>query len=348
MTEQAIATMMLRLWLPFALLGMIPPALISSFTLASVGRYASKLSASFPEPKKHIGSNITFWSEAWKSRREAFLTIVQVATGVEVLTGNPLASCGVENEQVLRLESPDDKAGLALYDVTIGNPPQNVVAIKRVISKDQAGFQPGLVLKDYPNARAVVDRIRRGPYPIELKFYNLDSSNGELGEALTAQGAPVLSQQQAAESNQEQKRTPQETPSGNIADSNNRNYVKRVIKEPPSCRIKSRRDDVLEIIYEAHIGTMDGIMYDSSATRGTGRPYQMVLGSGDMIPGLDQGLYDMCPGEVRHIEMPPLLAYGAKGNKIFRIPPNARLVWEVELVSVNSMRQDQQDESSDY
>jgi FKBP-type peptidyl-prolyl cis-trans isomerase len=123
--------------------------------------------------------------------------------------------------------------------------------------------------------------------------------------------------------------------------------VRRVVQEAPDCRIRSRRDDVLEINYTAHIGSLQGVIYDASEFRGTGRPYQMVLGSGDMIPGVDQGLANMCPGEIRQIEIPPSLAYGAKGNKLFRIPPNARLIWEIELVSVNSMRQQQQDDSND-
>ena len=36
------------------------------------------------------------------------------------------------------------------------------------------------------------------------------------------------------------------------------------------------------------------VVYDSSAQRGTGLPYQMVLGSGDMLPGVDQGLSMTC------------------------------------------------------
>jgi FKBP-type peptidyl-prolyl cis-trans isomerase len=72
--------------------------------------------------------------------------------------------------------------------------------------------------------------------------------------------------------------------------------------------------------------------------RGTGQPYQMVLGSGDMLPGVDLGLYDMCPGETRQLEIPAALAYGARGNKAFQIPPSSNLVWTVELVSINSIR----------
>lgn len=56
-----------------------------------------------------------------------------------------------------------------------------------------------------------------------------------------------------------------------------------------------------------------------------------------MLPGVDLGLYEMCPGEIRVLQIPPPLAYGRKGNKLFRIPPDANLVWIVELISVNSV-----------
>lgn len=246
---------------------------------------------------------------------------------VEALSERPTA--------VLRLESPNDKAGVALYDVTIGTPPRTVAAIQKVISNKTPKLQPGLILKDYPNSQAVVDRIRQGPYPIELEFYNLDSSNGELGEALTAKDALALSQRQSG---------PEPASAG--PPSENTAYVKRTIQQGPNCRLRARRDDVLEIQYTAHIGSLDGIIYDASEFRGTGRPYQMVLGSGDVLPGVDQGLYDMCVSEKRQLEIPPSLAYGAKGNKIYRIPPNSRLVWEVELISISTMR-DVQDEAED-
>mmetsp|Transcript_17996 Transcript_17996/g.31558 ORF Transcript_17996/g.31558 Transcript_17996/m.31558 type:complete len:98 (-) Transcript_17996:144-437(-) len=86
-------------------------------------------------------------------------------------------------------------------------------------------------------------------------------------------------------------------------------------------------------------------MYDASAFRGTGLPYQMVLGSGDMIPGVDQGLYDMCPGEERLLEIPPVLGYGNQGTRAFRIPPDhVALEWKVQLVSIDTtIREDNND-----
>ncbi|CAB9509495.1 FK506-binding protein 2 [Seminavis robusta] len=272
------------------------------------------------------------------SRRDILNLVLVASTGL--VATPPLCNAAYDDPPVvLRLDTPEDKAGLVLYEVTIGSPSRKVVAIKQVLTyRPNLKLQPGLVLKDWPNAMSVLNRIRQGPYPIELQFYNLDASNGELGEALTAQDALTVAVQTSKTENSETTTTPSTA---------SNSYVRRVVKEAENCRIKSRRDDVLEINYTARLQRTDGIIYDASEFRGTGRPYQMVLGSGDMLPGVDQGVVDMCPGEQRVIEIPPNLAYGQKGNKLFRIPPNTPLVWEVELVSVNSVRQLQNEEDDD-
>jgi FKBP-type peptidyl-prolyl cis-trans isomerase len=109
--------------------------------------------------------------------------------------------------------------------------------------------------------------------------------------------------------------------------------------------IPSRAGDLLEIEYEAHMYSVKGPVYDSSAQRGTGQPYLCVLGSGDMLPGVDAGLVNMRPGEVRQLQIPSALAYGAKGNRLFKIPGNTNLVWIVRMVSVNSVRESKAEES---
>ena len=64
-----------------------------------------------------------------------------------------------------------------------------------------------------------------------------------------------------------------------------------------------------------------------------------------MIPGVDQGLYEMCPGEVRLIKIPPPLAYGPRARESFRIPIDyTGLEWKVELVSIEGVvRKDSND-----
>ena len=99
---------------------------------------------------------------------------------------------------------------------------------------------------------------------------------------------------------------------------------------------RSQRGNVLSIVYEARLDSPTGRIYDASYQRGTQQqPYQMVLGSGDMIIGVDQELYDMCLGEVRGLEIPSRLAYGDRGNRMFQIPPNRNLYWKVQLVRID-------------
>mmetsp|Transcript_8900 Transcript_8900/g.14830 ORF Transcript_8900/g.14830 Transcript_8900/m.14830 type:complete len:283 (-) Transcript_8900:59-907(-) len=120
-----------------------------------------------------------------------------------------------------------------------------------------------------------------------------------------------------------------------INPTNQGEFVVRTVR--PGSGAPSRRDDLLEFVYEARMGSPDGPVYDSSAKRGTGQPYQYILGSGNLIPGVDAGLLKMQPGEVRQLELPPPLAYGSKGSKLYEIPPNTKLYWLIKMIRVNSV-----------
>lgn len=81
-----------------------------------------------------------------------------------------------------------------------------------------------------------------------------------------------------------------------------------------------------------YVGALEnGTVFDNSYSRG--QPIQFVLGSGQLIKGWELGLVGMKEGGKRRLVVPPELGYGRSGAGGV-IPPNATLIFEIELVSV--------------
>ena len=76
---------------------------------------------------------------------------------------------------------------------------------------------------------------------------------------------------------------------------------------------------------------VNGTKFDSSVDRG--QPFRFPLGAGRVIKGWDEGVAGMQPGGVRKLIIPADLGYGSRGSGGV-IPPNATLIFEVELVGV--------------
>ena len=116
-----------------------------------------------------------------------------------------------------------------------------------------------------------------------------------------------------------------EKPGGEVTTASGLKYIDEVVGEGES----PKPGKSVSVHYT---GTLeDGTKFDSSFD--SGRPLTFRIGTGAVISGWDEGIMTMKVGGKRRLIIPSQLGYGAQGRPP-KIPPNATLIFEVELLGV--------------
>jgi FKBP-type peptidyl-prolyl cis-trans isomerase len=219
------------------------------------------------------------------------------------------------------LDEPGVSAGVQLYDVKIGI--NTYTAVKSVQSEGiaaKSGVQEGMILlgKD-KTAAQTVNRIKNGPYPIVLQFYDL----AEGSPARTSLEALQLTMKRG-EAELARKDPPLQSKGTGL--------IVKTVRKGDCQGGTAKRGDTLVMNYEARVASPGGPIYDSTSLRG--KSVEFTLGKNEAIKGVDIGLNGMCQGEVRELDIPNLLGYGQFGSDYFDVPGDVRLWWRVELVKL--------------
>jgi FKBP-type peptidyl-prolyl cis-trans isomerase FkpA len=85
-------------------------------------------------------------------------------------------------------------------------------------------------------------------------------------------------------------------------------------------------------LYDPSATEQKGREFDSSLRRG--QPFEFTIGTGNVIRGWEEGVQGMQPGGHRRLVIPSTLAYGERGAGGGVIPPDATLVFEIELLAI--------------
>uniref|UniRef100_A0A8D0UBY1 peptidylprolyl isomerase n=2 Tax=Sus scrofa TaxID=9823 RepID=A0A8D0UBY1_PIG len=130
---------------------------------------------------------------------------------------------------------------------------------------------------------------------------------------------------------------PKETKSEETLDEGPPKYTKSVLKKGDKTNFPKKGD----VVHCWYTGTLqDGTVFDtniqtSSKKKKSAKPLSFKVGIGKVIRGWDEALLTMSKGEKARLEIEPEWAYGKKGQPDAKIPPNAKLIFEVELVDID-------------
>lgn len=257
-----------------------------------------------------------------RTRRAAIAQLMVADVGPLVVTSPAWASLTAPQRSAITtvvLGSSQDRIGVELFDVQIGT--RSFPAVKSVGKAGQAaanGVVPGMVLLGIQggSSRAVVDRIKNGPYPIVLQFYNLAKEDDNNSDE---------SAEQALKRAQEQGR--KEADTGPPVSAKGAGLIVKTLKKG-DCELKAKRGDTLVINYEARVASPGGPVFAEASDA------ELVLGQKQVPPGVDVGLAGMCPGEVRTLDIPSALGFGPQGSQQLDVPGDVRLWWKAELLKV--------------
>ncbi|KAI7799770.1 putative peptidyl-prolyl cis-trans isomerase FKBP3 [Triplophysa rosa] len=114
-------------------------------------------------------------------------------------------------------------------------------------------------------------------------------------------------------------------------------YTKSILKKGDKANFPKKGDTV----GCWYTGTLeDGTVFDtnipaSAKKKKQSKPLSFKVGLGKVIRGWDEGVMTMSKGETARLDIEPEWAYGRKGVPDSKIPPNAKLIFEVELVSID-------------
>lgn len=112
--------------------------------------------------------------------------------------------------------------------------------------------------------------------------------------------------------------------------------VKQDLSVPPEGKVAEQGKAVLVNytgwLYDPKAKDQKGEQFDTSVGRPT--PFGFVIGAGRVIKGWDEGVPGMREGGKRRLIIPAAMAYGERGAGNGKIPPNATLLFEVELIKI--------------